>query len=492
MIELDNESSILILQKIARKAMLERGLIPDFPPEVIREINLITQPAMERGKSIIDLRNLLWCSIDNDNSRDLDQLTVAVNTPDGITKMLVAIADVDVLVKKNSALDIHASHNTTSIYTSVQIFPMLPEKLSTDFTSLNYNSDRLSMVFEMIIAQDGSIQSANIYRALVHNHAKLAYNSVSAWLEGKSFIPEAIKKVKGLDENIRQQYGIAQKLRSFRNSNGALNFDRKKSTPIFEDNKLQFIESEKNTSSKDMIEDFMIAVNGVSARYLASKNFPSIRRVVRTPKRWNRIVELASLQQYDLPEEPNSKSLDDFLIWSKTNDPEHFPDLSLSIIKLLGPGEYVVEVPGDASMGHFGLAVKDYSHSTAPNRRYPDIITQRLLKSAISGDLTSPYTNQELIAFAEHCTDAENSSKKVERQVEKSTYILLLESRIGEEFEAIITGLSGKGSWIRLLNPPVEGKLMSATKGIDVGDKLKVVLVNTDIERGFIDFEEAN
>lgn len=488
MSEINYKDNFLVLQRIAREAMIDRGLIPDFPPEVIDEVNKIQSPAQDN--SVIDLRNLLWCSIDNEDSNDLDQLSVAVKTPEGDIKILVAIADVDALVKKGSEIDLHASKNTATVYTPVKIFSMLPEKLSTNFTSLNYQEDRLAVVFEMSINEDGSLKESNIYRATVRNYAKLAYNNVSAWLDGQIDIPDKISKVNGLAENIKQQYQVAKKMKEFRDKNGAINFERIKAYPVFTDSKIELIQLDRNNGSKAMIEDFMISVNGIAARYLKANNYPSVRRVVRTPKRWNRIVEIATTKGYSLSVEPDPKALDQFLIWAKNNDPENFSELSLSILKLLGPGEYVVEIPGGESIGHFGLALKDYSHSTAPNRRYPDVLTQRLLKSALTKS-GSPYTDEELEILTKHCTDAENASKKVQRQVEKSAYIILFQSKIGNEFDSIVTGSSSKGTWIRLLNYPVEGKLANPSKGTDVGDKVRVRLVYTNVEKGFIDFKEA-
>ena len=433
---------------------------------------------------------LLWCSIDNDDSRDLDQLTVAEAMPGGAVKILVAIADVDAVVKKQSALDDHAQHNTTSVYTAAEIFPMLPEKLSTDLTSLNFESDRLAVVIEMVIAADGSLQSSDIYGATVRNRAKLAYNSVAAWLEGNGPMPQAIGAVNGLDENLRLQDRVAQKLKALRHAHGALDLETIEARPVFDGDELKDLEADKQNRAKDIIEDFMIAANGVTARYLASKKFPSLRRVVRTPKRWDRIVELAAERGSTLPKEPDSKALEQFLVSAKAADPLRFPDLSLSVIKLLGAGEYVVELPGDSAAGHFGLAVKDYAHSTAPNRRYPDLITQRLLKAAMAGG-PSPYENDELEALAKHCTEEEDAAKKVERQVGKSAAAMLLESRIGEQFDAIVTGASDKGTWVRLLHPPIEGRLVSGFEGMDVGHRLRVQLIRTDVERGYIDFKRV-
>ena len=490
MTDTDNRPHRSILQSIAHRAMLEGGLGPDFPPQALAELDGIHGPATRTEESTRDLRNLLWCSIDNDDSRDLDQLTVAEAMPDGAAKVLVAIADVDALVKKGSALDDHARQNTTSVYTVAEIFPMLPEKLSTDLTSLNYETDRLAIVVEMVLAGDGSLRSSDLYRATVRNRAKLAYNSVAGWLEGKGPMPPGIGRVSGLDENLRLQDCVAQKLKALRHLNGALDLETIEARPVFDGDKLKDLEADKTNRAKDIIEDFMIAANGVTARYLAAKKFPSLRRVVRVPKRWDGIVELATKRGSTLPKEPDAKALEQFLVSAKAADPLRFPDLSLSVIKLMGPGEYVVELPGGSVAGHFGLAVEDYAHSTAPNRRYPDVITQRLLKAAAAGH-SVPYQNDELEALATQCTEKEDAAKKVERQVTKSAAAMLLESRIGEQFDAIVTGASDKGTWVRILHPPVEGRLASGFENMRVGDRLRVQLVSTDVERGFIDFKKV-
>ena len=476
------------LQRIARRAMIERGLFPDFSKQALTELDEIQGAVPQPDQSMRDLRILCWCSIDNDDSCDLDQLTVAEALPGGAVKVRVAIADVESVVKKHSAIDGHARHNTTSVYTAARIFSMLPEKLSTDLTSLNYEADRRAVVIEMIFTEDGLLQGSDIYQAIVRNHAKLAYNSVAAWLDGNGQMPEGIAKIEGLEDNIRLQDSIARKLKSLRHINGALDLETLEGRPVFDGDVLKGIEPERGNRAKSIIEDFMIAANGVSARFLASRQLPSIRRVVRTPKRWDRIVELALQHNFKLPRDPDSKALDRFLIEAKAKDPLRFPDLSLSIIKLLGPGEYVVELPGGDAGGHFGLAVKDYAHSTAPNRRFPDLITQRLLKAATGGQLSS-YTADELRELAGHCTEMENAVKKIERQVAKSAAAMLLESRIGEKFDAIVTGAAAKGTWVRITNPHVEGRLVNGFAGLDVGQRLCVKLVSTDSERGFIDFE---
>ena len=436
------------------------------------------------------MRNLLWASIDNDDSRDLDQLTVAEAMPADKVKILVAIADVDAVVKNGSAIDEHARHNTTSVYTAAEIFPMLPERISTDVTSLNFNQERLAIVIEMVIGADGALQDSDIYRAWVRNHAKLAYNSLAAWLEGNGAIPEAVAAVNGLEENLRLQDKVAQRMKNLRHIHGALSLETIEAKPVFDGDQIRALEIEEKNRAKEIIEDFMIAANGVTARYLSARKFPSIRRVVRTPKRWERIVEIASEHGSKLPGKPDSKALEEFLIQEKAADPLRFPDLSLAVIKLLGNGEYIAELPEGNAPGHFGLAVKDYAHSTAPNRRYPDLLTQRLLKAALEGQPV-PYKKDELDVLAAHCTAAEDAANKVERQVGKSAAALLLESRIGEQFDAIVTGASEKGTWVRLLSLPVEGKLVQGFDGIDVGDRMRVQLIDTNVEQGIYRFQES-
>ena len=481
-----------ILQNVARKAMLARGLQPDFSLEAVSELALIQGPAKADERAHIrDLRDLLWASIDNDDSEDLDQLTVAEERSEGRARVRVAVADVDALVKKNSAIDRDAQNNTTSIYTAAQIFPMLPPKLSTNLTSLNLNQDRLALVIDMMIAPDGSILESDVYRAVVRNHAKLAYNSVAAWLDGKMPMPDAVAAVKGMAETLRLQDRIAQCMKSLRHEKGALSLETIEARPIFDDGKLCDLMVEEKNRAKEIIEDFMIAANGVTVRYLAAKGIPSIRRVVRVPRRWDRIVEIASEHAFRLPGNPSSRKLEMFLKMMQKADPLRFPDLSLAIIKLLGNGEYVAELPTEEPEGHFGLAVKDYTHSTAPNRRYTDLITQRLLKAAIEGR-TVPYSKDELDYQADNCTRKEDAVAKLERQVGKSAAALLLESRIGERFEAMVTGSADKGTWVRLIDIPVEGMLKSGRKGIDVGDQITVELVSVDVEQGFIDFKRVD
>ena len=485
-----------ILQSIARRAMLERGLLPDFSSEALAELARLQTPAVpangptEGQFEIRDLRNLLWASIDNDDSRDLDQLTVAEAMEAGKVKVLVAIADVDSFVKKGSAIDEHARQNTTSVYTAAEIFPMLPEKVSTDLTSLNFNEDRLSIVIEMLVNPDGAVQESHVYKAWVRNHAKLAYNRVAAWLDNRGAIPDAIVAVKGLAENLELQDRVAQRMKNLRHVHGALSLETIQSRPVFDGDEIRALEIEEKNRAKEIIENFMIAANGVTARFLSASKFPSIRRVVRVPKRWDRIVQIAAELKFILPEEPDSGALEEFLVSEKAAHPIRFPDLSLAVIKLLGSGEYVAEPPEGDAPGHFGLAVKDYGHSTAPNRRYPDLLTQRMLKAAMEGK-PAPYNKEDLDLLAAHCTEAEDAATKVERQVEKSAAALLLESRIGQQFDSIVTGASEKGTWVRLLNIPVEGKLVDGFEGVDVGERVRVQLIDTNVERGFIDFKKV-
>jgi VacB/RNase II family 3'-5' exoribonuclease len=477
-----------ILEQIARRVMQEHGFLPDFSIAAIDQLSNIQSKVSATIATTKDLRQLPWLSIDNDDSRDLDQLTTAELLAGSDVKILVAVADVDTLVKKNSAIDQHAHQNTTSIYTAGKTFPMLPEILSTNLTSLNYQEERPAIVIEMIINDGGDIESSEIYQGTVSNKAKLAYNAVSAWLEGKTTIPLAIDP--SIVENLRIQDKVAQKLRLKRHLRGALELQTLEARPIFTGDEIKDLQVEETNRAKQIIEDFMIAANDITAVFLKEKQIPSLRRIVRSPKRWDRIVEIAALHNFQLPPEPDSKALADFLIKQKAADPLRFPDLSLIIIKLLGSGEYVVELPNETAPGHFGLAVKDYTHSTAPNRRFPDLITQRIVKATLSGQ-TSPYNQPELIELAKHCTLKEDDANKVERQVAKSAAAMLLSSRIGNQFDAICTGAADKGTWVRIFQPPIEGRLLRGFEGIDIGHQLRVKLIHVDVNQGFIDFERV-
>ena len=478
------------LKSIARRAMVERGLLPDFSAEVMAELARIQIVANGQHSDIRDLTGLLWASIDNDDSRDLDQLTVAEPQPDRSVKILVAIADVDALVTKESALDAHAKHNTTSVYTSGDMFPMLPEKLSTDLTSLGEGQDRLAIVVEMVIAEDGAVISSSLFRALVHNHAKLAYNSVAGWLAGVTPAPERVKAVSGLDAQLRLQSQVAQQLKARRHQQGALSLETIEPRAVFEGEVLTGLRIEQKNRAKELIEDFMIAANQATASYLNGKGVPSFRRILRSPERWQRIIEVAARWGGHLPPEPDARALEAVLVTRRQADPLRFPDLSLAIVKLIGRGEYVLDRSKDGAPEHFGLAVKGYTHSTAPNRRFPDLITQRLIKAALAGEPT-PYQPEELKYLASHCTEKEDDAEKVERRLRKSAAALLLESRIGQRFDAIVTGASDSGTWVRLLEPPVEGRMVAGVSGLDVGDSVRVELMSTDVERGYIDFVRA-
>ncbi|MFZ3044451.1 MAG: RNB domain-containing ribonuclease [Desulfatirhabdiaceae bacterium] len=486
-----NDRGKNILERIARRAMTERGFLVDFSEAARNEVEKIARVDWKAKSPTKDLRHLLWASIDNDDSMDLDQLTVAEALPDKTIKIFVAVADVDVLVKRNSAIDAHARQNTTSVYTAGTIFSMLPEKLSTDLTSLNYHEDRPVIVIEMVISSVGEMQRADIYRALVQNHAKLAYPGVGAWLDGKGPMPEAIAVVPGLAENLHIQDRVAQQLRGLRQERGALNLQTLEARPVFTEDEIQDLQVDEKDRAKELIEDFMIAANGATARFLHGKKVPSLRRMVRTPKRWDRIVEIAAEQHFKLPAQPDSAALAGFLTARQAADPLRFPDLSLSVIKLLGPGEYVVEFPNETAPGHFGLAVKDYTHATAPNRRFPDLIIQRILKAALGGS-PIPYGRDELVELAQHCTRKENDANKVERLVAKSAAAMLLSSRIGEQFDAMCTGAADKGTWVRIFHPPVEGRLVYGHEGVDVGNRLRVQLIHTDVEKGYIDFKKIH
>jgi VacB/RNase II family 3'-5' exoribonuclease len=474
------------LASIAHRAMLERGLEPDVSAAARRELESIRAPAAS-ADGVRDLRELLWASIDNDDSRDLDQLTVAESLGGGRVRVLVAIADVDALVRKGSALDQHAAFNTTSVYTPAAIFPMLPVALSTDLTSLNEDQERLAVVVDMLFDAEAVLAEANVYRARVRNRAQLAYRGVAAWLEGSAAAPARIRDVAGLAENLRLQDSLAQRLVEQRHRHGALDFETLEARTVFAGDQISDLELDRKNRAKQLIEDFMIAANGATAKYLDSRKFPSLRRVLRSPERWTRIVSLAASLGARLPPEPDALALEQFLVQQRKAEPEKFADLSLVVIKLIGRGEYALDLPGDEAPGHFGLAVKDYTHSTAPNRRFPDLVTQRLLKAALVG-ATVPYSVPELTELARHCTQQEDAATKVERRVRKSAAALLLSGKLGESFDAVVSGASLSGTWVRLCSLPVEGRLEGGSQGIDVGDRVRVKLVHTDVERGFIDF----
>ena len=475
------------LTTIARQAMIEHGLQPDFSPEAQRQADSLSFADSKTRPAMRDLRALLWSSIDNDDTRDLDQLAVAEPLAGGAIKIMVAVADVDALVTPGSAIDDHARSNTTSVYTAAKTFPMLPEKLSTDLTSLREDEERFAVVVEMTIDNKGQISASDVYRALVMNRAKLAYDSVAAWLDGNAPPPPALASVEGLDQQLRQQDQIAQTLRRVRYEHGALNFETVQARPVFNEGVLTDLRADERNRAKELIEDFMIASNGVVARYLQRKGRSLLRRVLRSPERWPRIVALAASVGGRLPAQPDALALNAFLASRRSADPATFPELSLSVLKLLGAGEYAVELPNQPAAGHFGLAVNEYTHSTAPNRRFPDLITQRLIKAALD-DEPAAYSDTELSELAAHCTAQEKNASKVERQVRKAAAALLLVNRVGKPFTGIVTGASEKGTWVRISEPIAEGKVVRGSAGLDVGDRVRVELVHVDPERGFIDF----
>jgi len=472
---------------VAHRALRDRGLLDAFDGPALDQLDGIRGPSEENGADIRDLRGLPWCSIDNDESRDLDQLSAALDLGDGSVRIFVAIADVDTLVDRGTPIDGHAAQNTASVYVAGHVYPMLPEKLSTDLTSLGQGVDRISLIVEYVVREEGSLAESEISRAVVRNHAKLTYNAVADWLDGRGALPQAAASVQGMDAQIRLQETVACRLRDLRHQKGALDFASLEARPVFKDDAVVGMHAEKPNRAKRLIEEFMIAGNGVVARFLAAKGRPALRRVVRSPERWAKIVDVAEKFGESLPGQPSARALESFLAKRRATDPLRFPDLSLVIVKLMGAGEYVAELPGDAHVGHFGLSVKDYTHATAPNRRYSDLVTQRLLKAAL-GDQPSPYGIAELTVIARHCTNQEGNIAKVERQVHKSAAVLLLEKRVGESFDGLVTGAAEKGTWVRIIDPPAEGRLVQGPHSLHVGDKVRATLVSTDFERGFLDF----
>lgn len=478
------------LAAAAKQAMLEYGFQPDFSQAAQQQLTQIAQhpPAAVATDGIRDRRGLLWSSIDNDTSRDLDQIEVAEQLADGRARVLIGIADVDAFVAKGTPLDGHAASETTSVYTGVRIFPMLPEQLSNGASSLLEGGDKLAVVIEFVVEKDGNVGDSSLYRAIVRNHAQLAYNGVGAWLEASGPAPGKVAASAELQQQLRLQDEIAQLLKEQRHQHGALELDTVEVRPVLANQQVVDIARLEKNRATDLIEDFMIAANGVSARTLQQKNMASIRRVVKTPKRWDRIVELARQRKgWILPAEPDSKALNDFLSAQRVADPDHFADISLTVIKLMGPGEYVMERPGDVVQGHFGLAVQDYTHSTAPNRRFADIATQRLIKAVIAGS-PSPYSESELESIANNCTQKEDAARKVERIMTKRIAAVAMLKRIGQTFKGIVTGVTPSGTFVRVLDPHVEGLLARGAEGADVGDRVNVKLISADPQRGYIDF----
>ena len=465
------------LNQVADEAMRDKGFYPDFPIDVVNQVHSLE--SAETPKDPRDLRDLLWVSIDNDDSEDLDQLTYAEDS-----RIYVAVADVAGLVKKGSPIDNYAAHNTTSIYTPTKVFPMLPLELSTDLTSLNENQDRSALVVEMEVKNDGKIELIDIYSALVRNKAKLAYDSVAAFLDKQGPIP---KQIEGLEEQLKLQDAVTRRMKHARFEQGALHFSTIELEPVFAEGKVVGLKERVFNRAHALIENFMVAANMSVSRHFTKQKIPMIQRVVRVPKRWDRIVELAKTYNFRLPPEPDGKALRDFLLKQQRENPDEFADLSLAVIKLIGRGEYVLASPGDKEIGHFNLGVLEYAHTTAPNRRFPDLIMQRMLKNSLM-DKPLAYHAEELAQLAAHCTEQEDAATKVERRVRKSAAAMVLAPHIGQIYSAMVTGASDEGTWVRLYDPPIEGKLIEGFKHLDVGDKLNVRLVNVDIGKGFIDF----
>jgi VacB/RNase II family 3'-5' exoribonuclease len=471
------------LATAARQEMIDHGFHPDFPPEASQQLGSI---ALHPDPGLRDLTGLLWSSIDNDDSRDLDQIEFAERSAAG-TRILVAIADVDSAVEQGSPIDLHAQSETTTVYTGIRTFPMLPEQLSTGLTSLNENQDRAAIVIDMTVDAAGNIQTESVYRALVRNRAQLTYSGVGAWLEGKAAAPPKVAASADLQAQLKLQDQAAQAMREARHKLGALNFDRQELQTLVVDGKVEGVAARESNRAAHLIEDFMIGANEVMARTLRDAGVSSIRRVVKAPERWARMVELARTYGESLPPDPDSAALNAVLTHRKQVDPVHFPDVSLAVLKLMGPGEYVLMRPGDDEQGHFGLAAHDYTHSTAPNRRFADLVTQRLLK-ALDAKSGAPYTDDELDAVAHNCTLKEDAARKVERAMTKRLAAVALQHRVGEAFSAVVTGATPKGVFVRIVDPPVEGRVMSGEQGLDVGDRVRVTLMGADPVRGFIDF----
>ena len=474
------------LRDVARRLMIEEGFNPDPDPAMRAELQTLGKRP-DTGAPLRDMRDVLWSSIDNDDTRDLDQIEFAEETANVGWRLYIGVADVDSEVPKGSAIDAHAAAQTTTVYTGAVIFPMLPTELSAGATSLIEGADRKSIMVEMVVGTDGTVKSADIYRARVTNKVQLTYAGVGNWIDSGAAIPDKVARTATLESQLRLQAQIAVALRKTRLDNGALEIETVEARAVTDNGKVTGIEKTQRNTATDMIEDFMIAANGSVARFLAAHHVSSIRRIVRSPERWQRIVELAKEFGRDLPAEPDPMALHDFMLERRSADPDHFPDLSLAVVKLLGPGEYILDQPGVEEPGHFGLAVQDYTHSTAPNRRYADLVTQRCVKAVLAA-APPPYTDDQLSEIARNCTLKEDAGRKVEREVRKIAAAILFSNRVGERFKAIVTGNKPSGTYVRVVDPPVEGRLMRGEKGVDVGDEIEVELLSTNPQKGFIDF----
>lgn len=476
------------LSELAFQAMIENGFVPNFPPKIIEAAEKLSLPKFSETAEIKDLRSLLWSSIDDASSRDLDQVEFAEKLANGDIRLLVGIADVDEFVLKDSPVDRHAARNTITIYSGSRVFPMLPENLSTDLTSLLNDVDRFAVVIEMVVAENGTIVSSRFYRAFLRNYAKLTYEEIGAWLDENAEMPKELRQNSELENQIRLQFETALRLKKQRQKNGALTFESVETSPVFKAGKITELKILHSNSAREIIENFMVSANVTMAEFLEKHQSLSLRRVVKIPARWDRIVEIAESYDFDLPPTPDSKQLSEFLKIRQAAAPLDFPELSLSIVKLIGAGEYVVQLPDEEVDGHFGLAVRDYAHSTAPNRRYADIITQRLVKAVLQNSPV-PYAADELKKLAAHCNERLSAARKVERQMRKTIAASVLSNRLGEEFDAIVTGVKSIGTFARILNPPADGRIVKGEQGLDVGEKIRVKLLATEPRKGFIDFE---
>lgn len=475
------------LKARAALEMRDEGFEPEFPPDAEAQVRQISA-APERLLDTRDLRELLWSSIDNQESRDLDQIEVADRLDNGNIRLRIGVADVDETVALGSPIDRHAAHNCCSVYTGVIVFPLLPNPLSTDRTSLLQDQDRSAVVIEMEVDANGAVANSAVYRAMVRNRAQLVYETVGDWLDGEGPIPDRIADVPGMEPQIRLQAEAAERLQARRLREGALEFETVEARPIVEGDRIVDLTVPTKNPARQMIENFMISANTTMATFLEQRGVGSIQRVVRSPQRWPRIVEIAARYHYTLPQEPDPLSLSKFLASRRKADPARFPDLSLSIVKLMGPGEYTVVRSPEERTGHFGLAVYSYTHSTAPNRRFADLVVQRAVKSTLAG-APPPYADDDLAQVAARCTERENAARKVERFMRKAVAAVWLHDRIGETFDAIVTGASPKGTYVRVLQTPVEGRVTRNEEGLDVGDRTRVRLIGTDPNRGYIDFE---
>lgn len=472
------------LNALAREAMRAKGFDPDFPAAVLAQAEAVSLHPDPRTR---DLRSLLWSSIDNDSSKDLDQVEYAEPAPNGRIRIMIGIADVDAVVSKSTPIDVRAADQTVSVYTHARVFPMIPERLSTGLTSLNEGEERLAIVTDLLVESDGTLARIDLYPARLTNRAKLTYHAVGAWLEGRAPAPAAIAASKELERQVRLQDEAATALRQARDRRGALRFERSEAEVVVENGQVKSFGASTKNRAGELIEDFMLAANQAMARTLREKGVWSIRRVVRAPRRWDRIVDIARQAGATLPPQPDVLALSKFLEAQRLSNPATFADLSLSVLKLMGPGEYAVDPPGDVEPDHFSLAALDYTHSTAPNRRFADIVTQRILKAVLNG-APPPYSETELDAIARNCTFKEDQARKVERLMDKRIAAMALADRVGARFDGIVTGVTPKGTFVRVANPPAEGRLCQGQEGVDVGDHLAVKLLSVDVRMGFIDF----